>query len=756
MLFKKLIRTAAKYKAQFISMIVMVAIGMGVFMGFNSEWYSLQRDTDYFLEATNYADYRIYNDSGFSSDDISAVEKIEGVDAASRFFAASVSVKGKDSSLSLTAVEKYNVSTFYLMEGSDYDEDSEGIWISDKFADKNDIKIGDTITLAYRNIEMGVEVVGLIKSGEYMICVAGENQLMPDFSTYGFAYVSPKKLESALGFTYYPQINILSSLEEDDIEQKINSALGKTTLLLSKDSHSSYAAANSEVEEGRTMGNILPVLFLAIAVLTMITTMHRITANEKTQIGTLKALGFRDKRITRHYTSYGFALGLVGTAIGIGFGYGISALVINPNMMQGIYFDMPVWNLYMPWFCWVACVAAVGLLTLIGFLSVKKMLKGTAADSLRPYTPKRVKPLAVEKTKVWSKFSFGTRWNLRDLFRHKSRSIMALIGIVGCTILTVGAMGMNDTMNAFLGYLDSDMYLYNTRVNFTESITDEQVESFSNKYKADILSSVSGEAEGKSLSVEVYDIKYDMIGFIDEDSERVKIGDDGAYICVRLADKYSVGDNISFSPYGDDKVYTFKVAGVIRSVVSENITLTRAYAESVGLTATYQAAFTMSEESEIESADYISGTQTKQYVLDTYDSFNDIMNMSVSILIIAAVLLGFIVLYNLGVMSYIERYRELATLKVVGFKNKRIGGLLISQNLWLTLVGVILGIPGGIGVLNLLIVALASEYELALVIYPASYIICVLVPIAVSLVVGLFVARKNKRIDMVEALKGAE
>jgi len=756
MLLKKLIRTAAKYKAQFISMLVMIAVGMGVFMGFNSEWYSLQRDTDYFLEATNYADYRIYNESGFSSDDISSVKKIKGISAASRFFAANVGIKDSKSSLALTAVEDYSVSTFYLIKGEEYDENSEGIWLSDKFADKNSISIGDEITLTYRNIELGGKVVGLIKSGEYMICVAGENQLMPDFSSFGFAYVSPKKIEKALGFSYYPQINILSDLAEEDIEEDINSALGKTTLLLSKENHTSYAAALSEIEEGRTMGNILPVLFLAIAVLTMITTMHRITANEKTQIGTLKALGFRNKKITLHYTSYGFILGLAGTLLGIAMGYGISALVVNPDMMQGIYFDMPVWNLYMPWYCWLTSAAAVGLLTLIGFLSVKQMLKGTAAEALRPYTPKKVKPLAVEKTGAWSRLSFGTRWNLRDLFRHKSRSIMALIGIVGCTILVVGAMGMNDTMNAFLGYLDSDMYLYTTRVNFTENVTEEDAESFSLKYNADTLASVSGEADGKSLSLEIYDIKHGMVGFLTENSERVELGDDGAYICIRLSEKYSVGDEITFSPYGDDEKYTLKVAGVIRSVTTENITLTKGYAEKIGIKATPTAALTDTEEDEIEKADYISGTQTKQYILKTYDSFNEIMNMSVTVLIVAAVILGFIVLYNLGVMSYIERYRELATLKVVGFKNKKIGGLLISQNLWLTVVGVVLGIPGGIGVLNALVVALASSYELSIIINPVSYIICVIVPVAVSLIVGLFVARKNKKIDMVEALKGAE
>ena len=107
-------------------------------------------------------------------------------------------------------------------------------------------------------------------------------------------------------------------------------------------------------------------------------------------------------------------------------------------------------------------------------------------------------------------------------------------------------------------------------------------------------------------------------------------------------------------------------------------------------------------------------------------------------------------------MSYVERYRELATLKVVGFKDRRIGNILISQNIWLTVVGVLIGLSAGVGVLQLLLLTLGSEYELKLMLGAFTYLISILLTFGVSLVVGLFVARKNKKIDMVEALKGAE
>ena len=142
--------------------------------------------------------------------------------------------------------------------------------------------------------------------------------------------------------------------------------------------------------------------------------------------------------------------------------------------------------------------------------------------------------------------------------------------------------------------------------------------------------------------------------------------------------------------------------------------------------------------------------------MDTFNSFVSIMDSMVFILVIAAVILGIVVLYNLGIMSYVERSRELATLKVLGFRNKGIGRLLISQNIWLTVIGVIIGLPSGVGVLEWLLAALAGEYELKLMLGPMTYCVSVLLTFGVSLLVGMMVARKNRKIDMVEALKIAE
>ena len=142
--------------------------------------------------------------------------------------------------------------------------------------------------------------------------------------------------------------------------------------------------------------------------------------------------------------------------------------------------------------------------------------------------------------------------------------------------------------------------------------------------------------------------------------------------------------------------------------------------------------------------------------MDSFETFTSLLNLSVTVLIAAAIVLGVVVLYNLGVMSYTERYREMATLKVVGFKDKKIAGLLIGQNMWVTVIGVILGLPLAAGTLGYLVKELASEYEMRVVMGWKTFLISTLLTFCVSLVVSLFVAKKNKKIDMVEALKGAE
>ena len=757
MLRRKLFRTILRYRAQFISMIIMIALGVGVFTGFNIEWYSLERDTGVVFEKTGFADYRIFNEKGFTPEDLKKVLSIPGVEDAARYLSVNTGVAGDTDVIALTVNENMKVSGLLLMEGEDYDPESpDGIWLSDQYAAKNGIRLGDALELTYKLFSMKGTVKGLVKSSEYMICLPDENQMMPDYSSYGFAFISPAMLKKAIIFEFYPQINVRSGMNKADFTAAAEAALGKTLLVLGKEETVSWAETRGEIEEGKTMGSILPVLFLAIAVLTMVTTMHRITANEKTQIGTLKALGFHDRRIIRHYTVYALAIGLTGTAAGIGLGYLLGWYILSPGGAMATYIDIPEWRLYMPWFCWAVIGGMLLFLTLIGFLSVRKMLEGTAADALRPYTPKRMRHLRIEETAFFKALDFGTKWNLRDSLRHKSRSLMTLFGIIGCTVLLVGGLGMKDTMDAFIETFYNQAIRYENRINLdTASVTNEEAAETADACQGDWGALSSVQVEGAPVSLEVYHIERDLVRFPAEAGGTAEPGDDGAWVCARIAKKLALnpGDSLSFYPYGEEKEYTVRVAGVIRSM-TESIVMTDGYAEKIGYDYRINTIFT--REKEIPTGKAVLNAQSRQAIMDSFDTFMQLMNVMVFLLVTAAVVLGIVVLYNLGVMSYTERYREMATLKVLGFKDRRIGRLLVSQNLWLTVLGILIGLPAGWGILRYLLDALAGEYELQLVIGPVTYLISILLTTGVSLLVGLMVSRKNRHIDMVAALKTEE
>ena len=756
MLTRKLFRTAWGYKAQFISMIIMVALGTGVFLGFNMEWYSIRVNTSSFFEETNLADYRLYSESGFSKKDLEAVRAAEGVDAATRMLSVNVGIQDTEQSLSLNVSEDYTVTTMLVTGGAPYDPEGDGLWLSDLFAEANGISVGDELDLSYRGFKLTARVLGLAKSGEHLICVGDDTQLMPDYGKFGFAFLSPAKYKSIMPLDFYPQINLRSRLGKEALEEAVAAALGRTIMVVPKEDAVSYAEAKGEENEGKTMGSVLPVLFLAIALLAMMTTMHRITANEKTQIGTLKALGFRDRRILWHYTSYGFTIGLIGAALGVVLGYGFAYMIMNPHGMMGTYFDMPRWDIPIPGFCWAVLALIVGFLTLISFLSVRRMLQGTAADALRPYVPKKMRRGLIERTRLWPRFSFGTRWNLRDVLRHKSRSAMTLIGVMGCMLLLVGGLGMRDTMDEFMRMIDEDIANYTTMVSLSENADSEKAQALADALDGDWQAASGISLNGKTVMLEVYDIQRDKYRFIGADNEITPLGDEGAYVCMRLAEDIHVGDTVTFSPYGSSETYSVPVVGVLRSVMTENLVMSRAFAEKAGIPYTISAIYTDALPAELPDDALIASAQTQAAIMDTYDSFMEIMDLMIALLVVAAVVLGIVVLYNLGLMSYIERSRELATLKVLGFRDRQIGRLLISQNVWLTVAGVLLGIPAGLLTLEVLVQMLAGEYEISVRVGPWTYIISVALTFGVSLFVGVIVARKNRKIDMVEALKSGE
>ena len=753
MLRKKLIRTMWQYKTQFISMIIMTMLGIGIFVAFNVEWYAIDVNTKQFFSDTGFSDYKIISPLGFSEDDVLKLEK--EYDEVTRYSDLTMQVESgkesKDDKLSIVTTENPKVSGFMIESGKKYQASEEGIWLSHKYAKENNLELNDQIELSYNDQLIKLKVQGLIYAGEKLVCVQDETQIMPDYSIFGYGYVSPKVLKEIIGIEFYPQIHIITDQNKTEFNSAINKVLDNEPIILTKDENMSYAGSQGEVEEGQIMGSILPVLFLLISVLTMITTMQRIASKEQTQIGTLKALGFRNKKILIHYTFYAIIVGILSSILGLGFGYLLAYMIVNPQGAMGTYLDMPYWQLQTPSFVYIAILIIFIVLIIIGLLSVYKILKRPACQNLTPNLAEKMKPMMIEKSKLFHKLSFGVRWNLRDALRHKSRTSMSLIGVIGCVVMMLASFGIKDTMNAYLDSYYHDAMQYETKLYLNQEIEQEKIDELLEKYDATWSSSSAIKIEDQSFGLDIYDQSNKHTKFIDHNGDFVEIKDSGVYISKRIADEFNLkpGDSFTFISQ-DDQSVKVKVSKII-SLMTKSIVMSEEYATAHEIPFKANALYTLDDQ--IELHDGVKSIQSKDDLIQSFDTMTEIMDMMIMMLVVVGLILSIVVLYNLGVMGYMERYREMATLKVLGFRDKKISKLLISQNLWLSFIGIIVGLPLGYMMLAVALEAMAADYELILYVSIQSYAISILLNIGVSLLVSFMVSKKNKNIDMVEALK---
>lgn len=203
---------------------------------------------------------------------------------------------------------------------------------------------------------------------------------------------------------------------------------------------------------------------------------------------------------------------------------------------------------------------------------------------------------------------------------------MTLIGIVGCMIIVVGSVGMRDTMNEFLDVYYDGATNYASRICLSEDATDEERSALCEKYGGDTSASVSVQLEEKALSLDIYKITHDTVRFPSVKKGYTSLENDGAYICMRIADEFDLaaGDTFTVSPYGSDEEYSMKVNGIIQSV-SESIVITDEYAESLGIPRTADSVYTPVQKAEIPSDGAIKSVQSKQAIIDSFVTFTEIM-----------------------------------------------------------------------------------------------------------------------------------
>ena len=679
-----------------------------------------------------------------------------------------------------------------MVDGIEFDANKKGVWLDNFYAKENNLHVGDTISIKYDTFTLNETILGLINVPDHLYDTSDASELVPNRKKFGFVYLSSNeipedyiksmvmkkmKITDAKTFDkyvkdfnykdYIPYNYIMVDVDnkdnvskvKNDIEDNIKSALA----IVKIEDTSSYVMYQGEINEGASYVGIFSGLFLFIAMLSVITTMTRVVKKQKLQIGTLKALGFKNSKISSHYIGYGFWISLFGAICGIILGrFFIGNVFIGLEMS---FFEIPNGKAVINNMSYVVAACVVVVVSLITYLTCRKELKKIPAESLRNELPKvKNGSLNLTTKQLFRKMNFSSKWNLRDIIRNKFRTITGVVGIVGCCTLIVCAFGMLNSMNHFIKLQFEDLYDFDYKLTLNENISEKNLKELTDKY---------GNSTSQTLGIEIKDSNGNRVAnniFVDDSNNLVRfqnskdkfinINDNtGIYVTSKLAENnnYKLGDIVTWHIYGDSTYYESKIVGFNKDPQNQNITVTRSYLESLNVKYTPDSLYTKSDLKGVKEIDGVSLIQDKNTLKESMESMLSMMKEMIILIIFFAILLGAIIIYNMGILSYSEKEYQFATLKVLGFKDKKIKKIFIQQNLWITALSVIIGLPSGYYLTSWLFKAcLDDNFDFGVYINITTYIIATVGTFLVSYLVSKFLARKVNKIDMVSSLKGNE
>ena len=793
MMTKKLLRDLMENKIQFLSIFLMSFLGIFIFVGIDSEVTGLKGCEERYYTECSLADLWVRG-RDFSLEDLAKINDLYGVKKAERRLEAEGKAilksesLGDDPKMTMHFLEEGNLSSVFISEGQRFSPGRSGVWIDAPFAKKRGLKVGDKLTLKLDDTEFTEQIEGLFYHPEFVYNVENAASVMPSYGRYGVAvmdisgYPGDDRSFNTL-LVDASGIDNLGDLEAGEqsvagrLDLKIKEVLDDKDLVITgKSDLLSYETFSGELKQHRSMSVAFPIVFILISLLGIITTMSRLLARQRIQIGTLKALGFSTGSIIFHYCSYGFVLSLAGSLLGAFAGYhSLPAYIIG--MFTDTYILPYMTKGFSP-MSFVMIILEVSVSTYITWRSSKRECALIPAQALRPASPKLMKPSAIEKSPLWDRLGFSARWNIRDIMRNKLRSFMGAAGAAGCAMLIFSALGCMDSLGFITGWMYGEINTAKTRIVMKEGTPYGVSEDYAKEYEGQMVQNAAititgpkrmkrslfsgavtrGKAGSKNGTLTVID-SGNYIHFQDEHRKHISLGRDEAALSYRMAQLLDVkkGDIITWRIQGEEDEFRVRVGQIYRNPSAQGLTMYRESFERTDHRFTPDEILTnMTVPASLSDDENITEVQDTEDMMSSMDDMMTMMYSMAAILILAAVVLAVVVLYNLGVLSLLEKTREMATLKVLGLGTKTIRGILQQQNVVITVFGVGFGYFAGSGILKMMFSDMPDSTDYCIVVNPQTYVVTFLFTLFISMLVNHILSASVNKIDMATALKGQE
>lgn len=770
-LFIKFRRDVARMWVQFIAVFMMSVLAITIYSGMEGVWYGLKCETDSYYEETKLADAWV-NGTQISDDMVSQIAHLEEIEKVDKAMTLTLGVTSFSDKTDLKVISTDSTDLFapVIRDGAFLDTETDDfIWIDETFANERDLSVGDEISLKYNDKEKKLKIAGTILHSEFIYYTGSVTDTVPDHKHHGYAWISEKTAKNLYGGYVCNELRLRLTDEDDVPDSEIESILGDAYYNFSvRDDISSVSQIKKEINQMQNMANLFSAVFIMLAILCMYSTMTRIVHTQTLYIGTMKAIGFSNLMIRLHYVCYGLFVSLIGCLCGTFMGKNIVSRAVM--RIKKATLTMPEWKVSLSKNIYLVIGAIVLVCVGATLLAVQKTMNQYPAESMRSNqnVKKNKHYIGSNNNKLWKKFSYQTKWMIRDNLQNIVRWIISIIGIAGSMVLMMAGLGFHDSINYSNDYVYNKQFSYQYKAVLNTVDSPEEILAFEKnftgtfqreyEYSIDIFDQDNNK-ERRTISV-IED--GDFIHLEDTNGNSLSLTEDALVISRKTADKLDLkkGDKVKFRILGRPDYYEAEITDIAISPSPQGIFISNKYLEK-----NFDGKFvpnTYLFESE-EDYDAIADLDIVKEITDIDSQFDNMKIMTKSVMtiiylmIIASVLLGCIIIYNLGMLSFIERMRDYATMKVIGFYQKEIRSIIIRDSLIVTVIGWLIGIPVGYWFLSFYIgIVQFKTFEWVPTLTVLSFCISTLIVILVSLIVNLVVANKVKKISMVEALKSVE
>jgi len=774
----RLLRMIRQSKGQFISVTVIVAVALCIYVTFSVTSINIKNAVDYYYNTTNISDLfvELMRIPQGAVDDLKSIPGITDVQGRVSVDVP-LQVENEEEKVNIRIISipdsGGSINKLYAPESGPMElGDENGAILLEQFAQARNIKIHDIISPRINGRPYDLKIAGVASSSEFAYVMENEQSLLPAPEKFGVAYVSEAFAQSVFGYRgSYNEVMITiddrADIDEviDSVEKKLDRyGVKKITKL---EDQLSNNVLTQKMDGMEMMSSILPVMFLLVAAIIISIMLSRIVNNDRMAIGVLKALGYGNLKVLSHYTKYALAIGLAGSVTGIAGGLYLA----NPmSQLYVFYFHIPLAGIEIQYGYIIYGILLTSVFCICsGLFGARGVIRIMPADSMRPEAPKAGKRILLERiTALWKHVPFSWKMVVRNIMRNKRRFAFLMLGLALAYAINTVPLYMVDAMVSMFELQYGEYQKMDYTIEFAAPRNEKAIVDLNNLIEADRIEPkleypfelVNGWRE-KTVSITGIPRQTAFYVFKDRSNRSMGLPENGIFITEAIAKDLKVdkGDTItirSFLPGKND--VTVQVADIFKQYLGANAYMNIDAMEELLLDKQMITGVNVESRDDLKEklkdVKNISSVRSAGDIKQGFVEYLDTMNIMIMFYLLFGGILGFALIYNATIIGISERTNEFASLRIMGFDKRDIYGMITRENFVLAGIAIMAGIPLGAGMISGMVESFSSDMiTFPVLLTPGIFIKAALASVFFVVIAQLATLKKVYNLNFIDALK---